>query len=48
MLADEGYLTMSEHPRTRQLTFQLDQLPPTDLVANLLAKDAGHFTVFGE
>ncbi len=46
MLADEGYLSMSEHAHTRQLTFELRAMPPTDLVANLLAKDAGHFDIY--
>ncbi len=46
MLADEGYLTMSEHPHTRQLTFELVDMPPADLVANLLARDAGHLAIY--
>lgn len=46
MLADEGYLGMTEEPRSRQLSFQLVEMPPTDLVANLLAADAGHFSVY--
>jgi hypothetical protein len=47
MLADEGYLALTEHPRTRQLTFQLREMPPTDLVAGKLAAPAGQFAVFG-
>lgn len=46
MLADEGYLSMTEDRRSRQLTFELRELPPTDLVANILAADAGHFDVY--
>jgi glyoxylase-like metal-dependent hydrolase (beta-lactamase superfamily II) len=48
MLADEGYLTMTEHPRSRQLTFELETVPPTDLVAQRLAESAGHFDVYGK
>jgi glyoxylase-like metal-dependent hydrolase (beta-lactamase superfamily II) len=47
MLADEGYLSMVEHPHTRQLTFSLETLPPTDLVANKLSAAAGHFEIYG-
>jgi glyoxylase-like metal-dependent hydrolase (beta-lactamase superfamily II) len=47
MLADEGYLSMSEHPATRQLTFQLQAMPPTDFIAGLLAREAGHYDVYG-
>lgn len=46
MLADEGYLAMSEHPHTRQLTFELLDVPPSDLVANQLAAEAGHMEVY--
>jgi glyoxylase-like metal-dependent hydrolase (beta-lactamase superfamily II) len=46
MLADEGYLTMTEDTRSRQLSFELAEMPPTDFVANLLAADAGHFSVY--
>jgi glyoxylase-like metal-dependent hydrolase (beta-lactamase superfamily II) len=46
MLADEGYLSMTEHPSTRQLSFALVDMPPTDLVARKLAKAAGHMAVY--
>ena len=46
MLADEGYLAMQEHPNTRQLTFELLEMPPSDLVANQLAAEAGHMEIY--
>jgi glyoxylase-like metal-dependent hydrolase (beta-lactamase superfamily II) len=46
MLADENYLTMTEHPRTRQLSFELVKMPPKGLVSDLLARDAGHMDLY--
>lgn len=38
---------MSEHPATRQLTFQLESMPPTVFIASLLAREAGPYDVYG-
>ena len=46
MLADEGYLSMSEHPHSRQITFGVEKMPPEGLVAVLLAQDPGPIEVF--
>ena len=40
-LADEGYLDMEEHQRTRQLTFTLRREPPADWITRILDKDPG-------
>lgn len=37
-LADEGYLTLEEHPFTRQITFTLEAMPPADYVERRLAE----------
>ncbi len=47
MLADDGYLDMEEHPRTRQLTFTLRETPPSDYVRAILAKDPGPLPTYG-
>ncbi len=39
-LADEGYLTLDEHPHTRQITFRLEEMPPADYVERRLAEEA--------
>ena len=45
-LADEGYLAISEHARTRQITFQLERMPEADLLTRRLAEDPGPVPVF--
>lgn len=45
-LADEGYLSMSEHPNTRQITFELERMPPPDYVRARLAEDPGPLPIF--
>lgn len=45
-LADEGYLSMSEHRNTRQISFRLETMPPEDYVARRLAEDPGPLPVF--
>ena len=37
-LADEGYLSLEEHPYTRQITFSLEEMPPADYVERRLAE----------
>jgi hypothetical protein len=45
-LADEGYLTMEEHPATRQIAFGVERMPPEDWVAKSLARDPGPLPLF--
>ncbi len=45
-LADEGYLDLSEHFRTRQITFTLAEMPPPDWVAARLDEDPGPLPIF--
>lgn len=40
-LADEGYLSLSEHHRTRQISFRLVDLPPADYLERRLAESPG-------
>jgi glyoxylase-like metal-dependent hydrolase (beta-lactamase superfamily II) len=47
-LADEGYLTLSEHPRTRQIEFSLVELPPADYLEGRLAEAPGPLPIYGE
>jgi glyoxylase-like metal-dependent hydrolase (beta-lactamase superfamily II) len=46
-LADEGYLTLTEHPRTRQISFRLEEMPPADYVQRRLEEDPGPLPIFG-
>lgn len=46
-LADEGFLTLSEHPHTRQITFTLEAMPPTDYVERRLAEEVASVTLLG-
>jgi glyoxylase-like metal-dependent hydrolase (beta-lactamase superfamily II) len=45
-LADEGYLSLEEHPHTRQISFQLEELPPSDYVERRLAEDPGPLVLY--
>jgi glyoxylase-like metal-dependent hydrolase (beta-lactamase superfamily II) len=45
-LADEGYLSLSEHPRTRQIAFRLEEMPPGDYVERRLDEDPGPLPIF--
>lgn len=45
-LADEGYLSLEEHPHTRQISFWVERMPPEDYVARRLSEDPGPFAVF--
>jgi hypothetical protein len=47
-LADEGYLSLEEHPHTRQISFRIESMPPSDYVARKLAADPGLFTLLGD
>jgi glyoxylase-like metal-dependent hydrolase (beta-lactamase superfamily II) len=47
MLADDGYLDMVEHRRTRQIVFTLVEAPPPDYVTKMLGKDPGPIPLFG-
>lgn len=40
-LADEGYLDLEEHQRTRQITFTLREMPPASYVRERLSRDPG-------
>jgi len=46
-LADEGYLSLAEHPYTRQITFRLEQMPPADYVERRLAEPVPSVTLLG-
>lgn len=48
LLADEGYLDMEEHPRTRQISFTVHAMPPESFVRDLLARDPGPIPLYGE
>ncbi len=41
LLADEGWLDMTEDPRTRNLTFTVREQPPADYVTRLIETDPG-------
>ncbi len=45
-LADEGWLELSEHPKTRQISFRLLELPPSDHMARRLDEDPGPIPVY--
>jgi glyoxylase-like metal-dependent hydrolase (beta-lactamase superfamily II) len=45
-LADEGYLRLDEHPRTRQITFTLEEMPPADYVERRLAEEVPSLPIF--
>jgi glyoxylase-like metal-dependent hydrolase (beta-lactamase superfamily II) len=45
-LADEGYLSLEEHPHTRQIAFSLEELPPADYVERRLAEDPGPLPIY--
>lgn len=45
-LADEGYLSLREHPHTRQIRFRMAQEPPVDYVESRLAEDPGPVPVY--
>lgn len=47
-LADEGYLSLEEHPRTRQITFTLEEMPPADYVERRLAEPVERVSLLGE
>jgi len=47
MLADDGFLDMEEHRRTRQIVFSLVEAPPADYVTRILARDPGPLPIFG-
>lgn len=46
-LADEGYLSLEEHPRTRQITFRLEEMPPADYVERRLAEPVERLGLLG-
>jgi glyoxylase-like metal-dependent hydrolase (beta-lactamase superfamily II) len=45
-LVDEGYLSMEEHPHTRQISFSVDRMPPDDWASKSLARDPGPLPLF--
>jgi glyoxylase-like metal-dependent hydrolase (beta-lactamase superfamily II) len=45
-LADEGYFALSEDPHTRQITFELERMPPDDYVRARLGEDPGPLPIF--
>jgi hypothetical protein len=45
-LADEGYLELSEHKQTRQITFSLREMPPPDYVEERLSRDPGPLPIY--
>jgi len=45
-LADEGYLRLEEHPRTRQITFTLEEMPPADYVERRLAEEVRALPIY--
>ena len=45
-LVDEGYFSMVEDPRTRQISFTVERTPPEDWVARSLAVDPGPLPLF--
>lgn len=45
-LADEGYLSLEEHPHTRQIAFRVEELPPADYVERRLAEDPGPLPIY--
>jgi glyoxylase-like metal-dependent hydrolase (beta-lactamase superfamily II) len=45
LLADEGWLDMTEDPRTRQLTFTVRAQPPADYVTRLIEADPGELPI---
>jgi glyoxylase-like metal-dependent hydrolase (beta-lactamase superfamily II) len=45
-LADEGYLSLDEDPHTRQISFQLERMPPEDYVARRLSEDPEPLRIF--
>jgi hypothetical protein len=45
-LVDEGYFSMTEDPHTRQISFQVERVPPDDYVVRRLAEDPGPLPVF--
>jgi glyoxylase-like metal-dependent hydrolase (beta-lactamase superfamily II) len=45
-LVDEGYFSMSEDPRTRQIAFTVERVPPEDWVSRSLARDPGPLPLF--
>lgn len=47
MLADDGFLEMEEHRRTRQIVFELVEEPPADYVTRILDRDPGPLPIFG-
>jgi glyoxylase-like metal-dependent hydrolase (beta-lactamase superfamily II) len=46
-LADEGYLSLSEHAQTRQITFTLEEMPQPDYMARRLAEPAPKLELLG-
>lgn len=46
-LADEGFLSLEEHPHTRQITFLLEEMPPADYVDQRLAEPVSSLPIFG-
>ncbi len=45
-LADEGYLDLEEHRRTRKISFRLQKMPPADYVERRLEEDPGPVPVY--
>jgi hypothetical protein len=45
-LADEGYLSIEEHPESRQIAFRVQSLPPEDYLKRRLAEDPGPLPIF--
>jgi glyoxylase-like metal-dependent hydrolase (beta-lactamase superfamily II) len=45
-LVDEGYFSLEEHPRTRQISFTVERMPPDDWVTKSFARDPGPLPLF--
>ena len=45
-LADEGYLSLTEHPHTRQISFRVAELPPADYVEQRLAEEPKSLPIY--
>jgi hypothetical protein len=45
-LADEGYLSLDEHPHTRQISFRLERMPPASWAEQRLAEDPGPLPIY--
>jgi glyoxylase-like metal-dependent hydrolase (beta-lactamase superfamily II) len=45
-LADEGYLALEEHRHTRQISFRLAEMPPSDWIDQRFAEEPGPLPIY--